>query len=73
MDDSQIVIDEESILYEEAPQDTQNLVSDPETVALVGDENIDFYDGAFIGFGSAGAMCLLSLGIAVVLSMFRRA
>lgn len=73
MEENQIVIDEESILYEETPQNTQNIVSDPETVALVGDENIDFYDGAFIGFGSAGVMCLLSLGIAVVLSMFRRA
>lgn len=71
--EDQIVPDEyENIQEQEDNQIFTQDATNTEVVQILPEE-IDIYTPFFTGLGIAGTMCLLSLGVAVILQIFRRA
>lgn len=67
METDEIIVENEPLIYEENNLET---VSSVEISVL---EDVDISQPAFIGFGIAAAMCLISITIASVIKVFRRA
>lgn len=74
MEEDLILLDEDSNVFQEEEfiQDQESYVSSSEILQIVPEE-INLSDPFFLGVQVSGVMCMLSLGIAVVLRMFRKA
>lgn len=74
MNEDLIVVDEYNG-YEESQELFSAQEDNQETLSLieVRPEEFDISEPFFIGVQIAGVMCMLSLGVAMVLKMFRRA
>ena len=70
MEDDVIVNDEEYNLQEQ--EDNSVSYENQQAITLVNSEEIDIQTPVFTGFGVAGTMCILSLGISVLINMLRR-
>ena len=68
METNEVIVDNEP--YENFVEDNQESISSTQISLL---DDIDLTEPAFIGFGLASAMCLISLGLASILKMFKSA
>ena len=68
METNEVIVDNEP--YEDFVEDNQETISSTQISLLDG---IDITEPAFIGFGLASAMCLISLALSAILKMFRQA
>lgn len=70
--DSQVIADESYILPEEEVIQAEENYQDVQAIIEINPAEIDINGSFFMGVQIAGVMCLFSLGIAVVLKMFRQ-
>lgn len=72
MENQQVISDESYILPEEEILQAQEDNQEIQTIIAVNPSEIDINSSFFMGVQICGIMCLFSLGIAVVLKMFRQ-
>ena len=68
METNEVIIDNEE--YTDFIQDNSETVSFNQVSTI---EEIDLSNAGFIGFGLASTMCIISIGIASILRMFKSA
>lgn len=73
MMEDQIVPDENENISTQEDQDIFAQDNQNNEIFAITSEEVDLGTPFFQGFGLAGAMCLMSLGIAVIIQIFRKA
>lgn len=68
METDEVIIDNEE--YTDFVQDNAEDISSSQILLV---DDIDLNSAGFIGFGLASAMCIISIGIASILKIFRSA